>query len=190
MKRKQHEPWKKCEEAGAVTNEQHGGEKIRKQEQNKLHLPQSANYVNRNKKIVPPVLKKHGKWRYAGVRIKSLQVVYSYTEIKHDDHRNAQSHKGQRTKIKRKIFHLLNLCRRTEKTKAIALEIAMLGTDGIRPGRDDYKLNAFPNKIFSGYQMLAWYYVSFKLALPDIVDQLGLNYEKEYEMADKLNTAN
>ncbi len=77
-----------------------------------------------------------------------------------------------------------------EKIKAIALEIAMLGTEGIRPGRDDYKLNAFPGKIFSGYQMLAWYYVSFKLALPDLVDQLGLNYEKEFEMANNLNPAN
>ena len=70
-----------------------------------------------------------------------------------------------------------------EKVKAIALEIAMLGTDGISPARDDYKLDAFPGKIFSGYQILAWYYVSFKLALPEMVDQLGLNYEKEYKMA-------
>jgi len=77
-----------------------------------------------------------------------------------------------------------------EKIKVIALEIAMLGTDGIRPGRDDYKLNAIPSKIFSGYQMLAWYYVSFKLALPDLVVQLGLNYQKEYEMANNLNSAN
>ena len=65
----------------------------------------------------------------------------------------------------------------TAEIKVIALEIAMLGTEGIRPGRDDYKLNAIHEKIFSGYQMLAWYYVSFKLSHPEIVDQLGLNYE-------------
>ena len=74
-----------------------------------------------------------------------------------------------------------------EKIKSIALEIAMLGTDGIRPGRDDYKLNKIPGKIFSGYQMLAWYYVSFKLAMPEIVAQLDLNYGEEFEMALKIS---
>ena len=36
----------------------------------------------------------------------------------------------------------------TAEIKVIALEIAILGTEGIRPGRNDYKLNAIHEKYF------------------------------------------
>ena len=75
-----------------------------------------------------------------------------------------------------------------EKIKATALEIAMLGTQGINPAPgNNYKLSNIPKKDFSGYNLLAFYYVSWAMAIPEKVDELNLSYEKEYEMALKMN---
>ncbi|MBK9985208.1 MAG: hypothetical protein IPP15_23130 [Saprospiraceae bacterium] len=69
------------------------------------------------------------------------------------------------------------------KIKEIAYEIALQGTHGYRPDSKDYRISLIPGKLFSGYHILAYYYVSWMMALPDQVDKLGLNYGAEYEMA-------
>jgi tetratricopeptide (TPR) repeat protein len=73
-----------------------------------------------------------------------------------------------------------------EDIKKIAFEIAMLGTQGFSPDKKGYKVNLIPGKEFSGYHILAYYYVSWKLAIPEMVSQLNLPYENEYELAFKL----
>ncbi len=70
-----------------------------------------------------------------------------------------------------------------DKIKNIALEIALQGTQGYNPKKADYKLHSIPDITFSGYQILAYYYVSWALALPEMVDQLNLPYEEEYKVA-------
>jgi len=70
-----------------------------------------------------------------------------------------------------------------ESIKKIAHEIAMVGTQGINPENKGYKLNSISGKVFSGYQLLAYYYVSWKLAIPEMLTQLGLPYDNEYELA-------
>jgi hypothetical protein len=73
------------------------------------------------------------------------------------------------------------------KVKEIALEIAMLGTQGINPAHgNNYKLSTIPNKDFSGYHLLAYYYVSWSSAIPEMVEKLNLPYAKEYEMAKQM----
>ena len=42
-----------------------------------------------------------------------------------------------------------------------------------------------PGKTFSGYHLLAYYYVSWKLAIPEMLAQLQLPYDAEYEVALK-----
>ncbi len=75
-----------------------------------------------------------------------------------------------------------------DKIKALAFEIATIGTQGINPSNGkSYKVSSIPGKDFSGYNLLAYYYVSWSLAMPDMVGQLGLNYEKEYEMARQMH---
>ncbi len=71
-----------------------------------------------------------------------------------------------------------------EKIKSIAFEIAMIGTQGINPAKGhSYKVNSIPGKDFSGYQLLAYYYVSWKLAIPEMLSQLQLPYDDEYKLA-------
>jgi hypothetical protein len=74
------------------------------------------------------------------------------------------------------------------KIKEVALEIAMLGTQGIHPEKQGYHLHHVPGKTFSGHHLLAYYYVSWKLAIPEMVEQLRLPYDKEYGMAEQLNS--
>ncbi len=71
----------------------------------------------------------------------------------------------------------------SEQIKKIALEIAMQGTQGYRPDKKDYRISSIPGKIFSGYHILAYYYVSWSLVIPEMVDQLKLPYAEEYKMA-------
>lgn len=70
--------------------------------------------------------------------------------------------------------------------KKIAFEIAMQGTQGFSPERKDYRISAISGKKFSGYHILAYYYVSFALALPEVLPELQLNYDEEYQMAKQM----
>lgn len=61
----------------------------------------------------------------------------------------------------------------------IAVEIVMQGTQGYRSNRNDYRISVIPANLFSCYQILSYYYVSWKLVMPELVDQLGFNYAKQ-----------
>ena len=71
----------------------------------------------------------------------------------------------------------------------IAIEIAMTGTQGIKPDQQGYKIGGIPDKLFSGYHLLAYYYISWVLTAPDMVDSLNLPYKNEYEMAKMMYKA-
>lgn len=77
-----------------------------------------------------------------------------------------------------------------DEIKIIAVEIAMLGTQGFKPAKTDYKINSIPGKQFTGYQILSYMYVSFALVIPEGVDELGLNYKHEFEMAKGMSGLN
>jgi hypothetical protein len=70
-----------------------------------------------------------------------------------------------------------------EEIKKIAFEIALQGREGYRPDKKDYTISSIPNKPFSGYHILAYYYVSWTLAIPEMVSQLNLPYDDEYKLA-------
>lgn len=75
-----------------------------------------------------------------------------------------------------------------EKVKSIAFEIATIGTQGINPATgNSYKVSSIPGKDFSGYHLLAYYYVSWKLAIPEMLDQLKLPFDDEYKMAAQMD---
>ena len=69
------------------------------------------------------------------------------------------------------------------EVKKIAKEIALYGTQGFHPDKKDYTMPSMPGKVFSGYQILAYYYVSWKIALPEMVDKLQLPFEEEWLLA-------
>jgi hypothetical protein len=66
-----------------------------------------------------------------------------------------------------------------------AFEIALLGAHGIHPEKN-YKLNSISGKEFTGYKILSYYYVSWKLVIPEKLPELKLPYDNEYELAEKL----
>jgi len=74
-----------------------------------------------------------------------------------------------------------------DKIKLAAFEIATVGTQGIVPEKKGYKLSSVPNKDFSGYHLLAYYYVTWSLAIPEMVAQLHLPYDNEYAMATSMH---
>jgi len=77
-----------------------------------------------------------------------------------------------------------------EEIKKIAFEIAMQGTQGYRPDKADYRINSIKGKMFSGYRILAYYYVSWALAIPEMLSQLQLPYDDEYQMALTMHKPN
>ena len=70
-----------------------------------------------------------------------------------------------------------------QEIKDIAYEIAMQGAQGYNPNIKNYKLSSIPNKNFTGYQILAYYYVSWAIAMPDMLGELQLPFEEEYKVA-------
>lgn len=75
----------------------------------------------------------------------------------------------------------------TDEIKNIAFELATQGIHGYNPDNTNYRLSSMPDKLFSGYHILAYYYVSWAIALPDMLADLHLPYEKEYKMANSMN---
>lgn len=73
-----------------------------------------------------------------------------------------------------------------DKIKEIAFEVAMLGSSGINPEKKGYKLNKIPNTSFSGYKLLAYYYISWAIAMPEMLKELQMPFEKEFELAKQL----
>jgi hypothetical protein len=59
----------------------------------------------------------------------------------------------------------------------------MHGTQGFRVDKDNYTIASMKGKIFSGSHILAYYYVSWSLAIPEMVAQLNLPYEQEFKLA-------
>lgn len=71
-----------------------------------------------------------------------------------------------------------------EEVKRIAYDAAMLGVGGISPDKKSgYSLPSVPGRDFGGYEMLAWYYVSWALTAPDKVKLLNLPFSSAYETA-------
>ena len=74
-----------------------------------------------------------------------------------------------------------------EGIKKIAYDIAMVGTQGIDPNKQGYTVPSIEGKTFSGYHLLAYYYVSWALAEPEMLSKLQLPFDKEYEIARKFH---
>ncbi len=70
----------------------------------------------------------------------------------------------------------------------IAIEIAMVGVTGIHPEKK-YSIKSIPDKEFGGYELLAYYYVSWARAIPEKLDDLGLPFSKAYESALQMYNA-
>ena len=70
-----------------------------------------------------------------------------------------------------------------EAVRALALEIALLGANGISPSKK-YNLRSMPNRHdIMGTEILAYYYVTWARVFPDKLDMIGLPYKKAYESA-------
>ncbi len=72
-----------------------------------------------------------------------------------------------------------------EEVKKIAFEIATIGTQGIDPNKKNYSIPSIKDSNFSGYKTLAYYYVSWAIGIPEMLNQLQLPFEKEYDLANK-----
>lgn len=73
-----------------------------------------------------------------------------------------------------------------EEIKKVAYEIALQGTQGYSPEKKNYRISSIPNKTFSGYHILAYYYVSWALAIPEMLEDLHLPFHEEYQLAKTL----
>lgn len=72
------------------------------------------------------------------------------------------------------------------KVKELAFEFATLGITGIDPNKDGYSIPSIKNKTFTGYQALAYYYVSWAIAIPEMLAHLQMPFDKEYELANQM----
>ena len=73
-----------------------------------------------------------------------------------------------------------------EDVEKVAFECAMVGQNGISPAqKSGYKLNSVPGKVFGGYELLAYYYVSWAISHPEMLDKLKLPFDDAYALARK-----
>lgn len=72
-----------------------------------------------------------------------------------------------------------------DEVRMTAMEMAMVSTKGISP-EGKYKIPSYPGKEFSGWEFLAYYYVSCAQTLPELLSKLGLPFDTAYGMAKKM----
>jgi tetratricopeptide (TPR) repeat protein len=73
-----------------------------------------------------------------------------------------------------------------EEIKKMAVDIAMQGIHGYNPNNSNYRINGIKDKTFSGYHIMAYYYVSWALAIPEMLAELKLPFDEEYKVAQTL----
>lgn len=73
-----------------------------------------------------------------------------------------------------------------EFIQKVAFEIATLGMTGISPEVNDYIIHSLGDKKMGGYQVLAYYYVSWKLFNPELHKSLNLPFDAAWETANQL----
>jgi hypothetical protein len=66
----------------------------------------------------------------------------------------------------------------------------MQGAHGYNPSNSNYRINGIDNKLFSGYNILAFYYVSWSIAIPESLSELKLPFDEEYKMAKMMYKPN
>lgn len=66
--------------------------------------------------------------------------------------------------------------------RMIAMESAMIWQNG-KNIRDEYTVQSLPGWTLDLYQFIAYYYCSFNMAFPNMMDKVQLPYEKEYQQA-------
>lgn len=72
------------------------------------------------------------------------------------------------------------------KVKKLAFEFATLGMSGIDPNKNGYSIPSMKDTKLSGYKALAYYYVSWALGIPEMLSNLQMPFDKEYELAKQL----
>jgi len=73
------------------------------------------------------------------------------------------------------------------KVKQIALEIAKESERGISVGTDSqYLIPSLGLPLLNGYKTLAYYYVSVKMACPEMLSAIGLPYDDAYALAERM----
>lgn len=77
-----------------------------------------------------------------------------------------------------------------DEVRTIARDIAVLGLGGISPDKGGYSIPSLPGREFGGYEMLAWYYVSWAAAFPEMVDKLNLPFSSAFQTALMMYRAN
>jgi hypothetical protein len=70
-----------------------------------------------------------------------------------------------------------------QRIQEIAMELALLGNTGIDPNKTGYKVSFLKGEGFSGNKVLAFMYVSIARSLPDLLSELKMPFEKEYDLA-------
>jgi hypothetical protein len=68
----------------------------------------------------------------------------------------------------------------------IAIQMALMCRDEITPDAEGYTVPLITGKTFTGYQVLAYYYVSWAKAFPEYLEQLRLPFDKEYDFAQEM----
>ena len=75
-----------------------------------------------------------------------------------------------------------------DQVKAVASEIAVVGTRGISTAKDAvYTLKTIPGVDFTGYNLLAYYYVSWARAFPEHLAKIGLPFDDAYALAMQMH---
>ncbi len=56
---------------------------------------------------------------------------------------------------------------------------------GIDPKKKNYSVPSIKESSFNGHKTLAYYYVSWALALPEMLNSLQMPFDKEFDLATK-----
>ena len=86
--------------------------------------------------------------------------------------------------LSKEMFFAIRHLKRLDvnQVRMLAMEMAIVWQNG-ENRRESYVLQSLPDMEFDYHQFIAYYYCSFNMVFPNMMDKLQLPYEKEFQNA-------
>ncbi len=115
----------------------------------------------------------------------AIHVVPDVTRLELKLESIHESYQEAYAQMKDNVDTLSQIMAEVDLATTLPKTIAMLGVKGIDPNKSGYRVDSL-DKTFGGYELLAYYYVSWAIAIPEKLEVLHLPFSEAYRLARQM----
>lgn len=111
-------------------------------------------------------------------------ISFAEDDVPMDEYQEQVSFSIDSGILAKEMFFAIRHLKRLDinQVRMAAMEMAMIWQDG-KNLKECYTIQSIPDLKMDYHQFIAYYYCSFNLVFPNMIDKLKLPYEREYQQA-------